>query len=186
MKINLSIIPDDGQTWLVNNNTAELNEALRDLIGANKYKIEFTIRPLAASSTFELRGTAITELPEECSRCGLDFRMPIDLKFNHLLMPSVSTPRDAKFSKTNHFSDLHDTGLEIAEYYGETFNADEFFHELIALAEPFTPAPPEDKSGKCTVCHISVHNHNFGYTDEVKTKQSPFASLKGVKITPKN
>lgn len=182
MKINLAIIPEHGQTWLVNKNTAELNEALRDLIGPAQYQAEFTIRPLQASATYELRGTIKTELPEQCSRCGLDFKMPVDTKFNHLLMPSVDTPRDAKFSKTNHFSDLNDSGLEVAEYVGESFDASEFFHEIVALAEPFSPAPKEDKEGNCTLCKINVKTHNFGYTEELKTKNNPFATLKGTKF----
>jgi len=182
MKIKLSEIPEEGETWSLNQNTAELNEALKDLIGPCSYQIQMSIRPLSASATYDLAGSIKTELPEQCSRCGLDFKMPIQTKFHHLLMPVMDIPRDAQYSKTNHFSDLHESDLETAEYLNGIFDAGEFFHELVALAEPLNPAPPVDEAGKCGICHISVKDHNFGYDENVKTKNKPFASLKGIKF----
>lgn len=182
MLINLLEIPEEGKTFVCNRNTSELNEVLADLIGNKPYTAEFSIRPLQ-TGTFELVGFIRTELPEDCSRCGLDFQMPLEEKFRDLLIPEQSVPRNSKFAKANHVSDMSGQGPEVVEYQGHHFNAGEFFHSVIGLAEPFIPAPPCDAQGQCTVCKKNVTAEKFGYEDPGFEKPvSPFAALKNIKL----
>lgn len=180
--INLNEIPPEGKSFVCNRNTAELNDVLKDLLGQTAHHTEFKVRPMATTGTFELTGFIRTELPEQCSRCGLDFQLQLNEKFNEILMPRMNTPRDAHFSKANHFSDMAHEGPEVAEYSGQQFDMGEYLHEVVALAEPSNPAPAVDAQENCTGCKISLKNHTFSYGDQVDLKAKPFAGLKGIKI----
>jgi uncharacterized protein len=181
MIINLHEIPQEGQSWILNRNTGELNEILRDLIGNIPFTAEFTILPLQPG-TFDLKGFIRTEIPESCSRCGQDFQFQVNQSFHELLMPELGTPRDAKFAKANHYSDQTNEGPSVVEYLGNQFNAGEYFHEIVALSEPANPAPEEDEQGRCRLCLIPVKNQSFGYEEPMPEKESPFAVLKKMKM----
>ncbi|MEZ0392597.1 MAG: DUF177 domain-containing protein [Pseudobdellovibrionaceae bacterium] len=182
MLINLLEIPNEGKTFICNRNTAELNETLKDLIGSKNYQAEFTIRPLQAG-TFELVGQVQTQLPEDCSRCGLDFDQPINESFKELLLPEQEIPRNSKFTKANHFSDMTGQGPSVVEYQGHHFNAGDYLHEVIGISEPLTPAPPCDAQGNCSLCKKPVQGQKFGYEDPgFEKSETPFAGLKNIKL----
>ena len=190
MIINLLEIPPEGKTFICNQNTADLNEALKDLIGNKPHEAEFTIRPLQ-SETFELSGWIKTELPEDCSRCGLDFQFKVHEKFRELLMPKEKTPRNAKYSKPNHMSDMKSEDFSVVEYQGHHFNAGEYLHQAVALTDPHYPAPECDKTGNCVVCKKPVSQELFTYEDpgfdesgksDKNGSRSPFSALKNIKL----
>jgi uncharacterized metal-binding protein YceD (DUF177 family) len=182
MRINLLEIPEEGKLFVCNQQTGELNEVLKDLIGKTPYQSEFFIRPMS-SGTFELKGFIRTETAEQCSRCGLDFQLKIDEAFTELLMPDLEQPRDAKYAKANHISDMADSGPSVYEYTGHHFLAGEYLHGVIALAQPFTPCPPKNSKGDCSVCLKPVDEKPFTYEDEgFDGPRSPFAALKNIKI----
>lgn len=182
MRINLLEIPEEGKSFSCNQKTSELNAVLQDLIGTSAFCTEFTLRPLQAG-TFELTGFIETELPEDCSRCGLDFKMKIHEDFRELLMPEQALPRNSKFTKANHISDMSAQDLSVVEYQGHHFEAGEYLHEVIGLSEPLTPAPTCDAQGNCSLCKKPVVDQKFGYEDPGFEKPvSPFAVLKNVKL----
>ncbi|MBX2995997.1 MAG: DUF177 domain-containing protein [Bdellovibrionaceae bacterium] len=181
MFINLNEIPPEGQDWVFNRKSSELNEILSDVIGSAAYEATLSIRPLQPG-TFQITGGVTTQVPEDCSRCGLGFQYNINQKFNELLMPQNALPRDGKYQKANHYSDESHTGPEVVEYTGNQFAVGEFVHEVVALAVPFNPAPEEDAKGNCRVCKIPVQNQNFSYSEELEEPESPFAALKKLKI----
>lgn len=186
MKINLNEIPAEGKDFVFTTKTGELNELLSDLIGGLEFSTQFTILPMTQPGAYELRGFVKTTLPEDCSRCGLDFKFPVHERINHLLMSAVSTdlPRDGFMQKANHFSDLTYDGPEITEFTGHHFEAGEFIHELIALAEPFNPAPDMDKHGKCQQCGLKMEQIQSKYSqgEAPDLKTNPFQQLKGLKL----
>lgn len=182
MKINLNEIPSDGKTWSISSKKEELSNILKDLIGENSYQASFTITPLPTSGAYELRGHIKTQTPEQCSRCGIDFNFKLDHKFNYILMPEIDYPRDGKYSKPNHYTDLHEETTETAEYQGHHFEVGEFFHELVAINEPAIPAPAADENEDCTVCKISLKNRSFGYDEGEMPKSNTFGALKGIKL----
>lgn len=182
MRINLQEIPDEGRDFIYNNQTSELNEVLKDLIGKTAYSAEFSIRP-TNTNTFELQGFIKTHLPEQCSRCGLDFKMPVNVNFKEMLIPKQNLPRDAHFTKANHFSDMAGEGPSVQEYEGHHFQVGEYLHEVIALEEPFNPVAPVDKNDDCTVCKLNVKSHSFSYDEgNIDDKASPFSVLKNLKL----
>lgn len=181
MKIRLSDIPPDGESFKINRNTAELNSDLQDLLGKHDYQIEFFIRPVG-NGTYELKGDLNTDLDEQCSRCGEDFELPIAQKFIELLLPKFNQDRTDHFAKSNHFSDLNQDGPSTYEFRGDSFDAGEYFHEVVALAVPFTPAPPLKDNGNCQLCDkpckAAINYEQPGW----ETPESPFAALKGLKL----
>lgn len=181
MIIHLNEIPDNGQDWHFTRQTTELNEILKDLIGDLAYEAHVSIRPLQPG-TFDMTGSVRTELPSDCSRCGLDFNLKIDETFHEFLLPAQELPRDGKFTKANHYSDEQHSGPNVVEYEGNQFALGEFIHEVVGLAAPFNPAPEEDAEGNCKLCKISVKNHSFSYDEAAPEVESPFAALKKLKI----
>lgn len=180
MRINLNEIPDEGKEWILNRQTGELNTVLRDLIEAEPYEAQFHIRPMPAG-TYELVGFIKTKMPEDCSRCGQDFKWDVSERYRELLMPAMSQPRNSHFAKPNHVSDMLNEGPSVTEYHGQTFEIGEFLHEVVAIALPLVPAPPEDKDGRCSTCKIMVRGCSFGFEEKAELKANPFSVLETLK-----
>lgn len=183
MRINLSDIPEEGQNFVCTPKTGELNAVLKDLLGNTPFHAEFFIKPLN-SRDFEMSGFIRSELPEDCSRCGLDFKMKIHPTFREILIPRQAETRTGKYAKVNHISEAVDDGPSVAEYDGLVFNMGEYLHEVVAIAAPFNPAGPENENGDCSVCGIHVRGKSFSYNEEmpVEKPESPFAALKNIKL----
>ncbi len=183
MRINLSDIPEEGQNFTCTPKTGELNSVLKDLLGDTPFHAEFFIKPLN-SRDFEMFGSIRTEMPEDCSRCGIGFTLKIAPSFREILIPRQTETRTGKYAKVNHISEAEDNGPSVAEYDGLVFDMGEYLHEVVAIAAPFNPVGPEDEKGDCSVCGIHVRGRNFGYTEElpVEKPESPFAALKNIKL----
>lgn len=184
MRIRLNDIPEEGKSYQWDRKSGELNAILSDLIGDRPHEALFIIRPIN-SRNFELTGTIKSEVPEQCSRCGLDFDFDIDLKFLEILIPSQPEDRTGRYAKVNHVSETEQAGPGASEYAADdTFDMGEFLHGQIAISVPFNPAPPEDAKGDCRTCGVKVRGRTFSY-DEVMPEekpQSPFSVLKGLKV----
>ncbi len=181
MLINLQEVPDSGRTWFLDRQTAELNEVLRPLLGTQEYWARLSIVPLSEGSSFDVHGTFKTKLPEQCSRCGDDFQLDLDEKFQNLLLPTMDMPRNGKIAKANHFSDLHQDGPEPIEYVENVFDVGEFFYELVVLAKPMIPSPPKDTEGNCSICKQSAKS--FIHCDSGNQEPShAFEALKKLKF----
>jgi uncharacterized protein len=183
MKIHLSDIPEEGKNFICTPKTGELNGPLKDLLGNAPYHAEFFIRPLN-SRDYEMFGSIRTELPEDCSRCGIGFTFNILPTFREILIPRQTETRTGKYAKVNHISEALEDGPSVAEYDGLTFDMGEYIHEVVAIAAPFNPAPPENEKGDCSTCGIRVRGRTFGYTEELPEEkpESPFAALKNIKL----
>jgi uncharacterized protein len=181
MRINLLEIPNEGKSYICNNQTGEFTELLSDLIGTIPHKTEFALRPLEGG-TFELTGFVQTELPDQCSRCGLDFNLRIDEIFKEILMPELEQPRNAKYAKANHFSDLKTDVPSVVEYQGHHFDMGEYLHEVVGLSQPYSAAPTIDEKGDCSLCMINMKEKNFNYDEDFVKPESPFSALKNVKL----
>ena len=183
MKINLAEIPEEGQSFVCTTKTGEFTAILKDLIGKATFHSEFFIKPMTTRD-FELSGFIKTELPEECSRCGIDFALKVEPSFKAILIPRQEDDRTGKYAKVNHVSETLEAGPETTEYDGTTFDMGEYIHEAVAIAAPFNPAGPVDAKGDCSVCGITVKGRSFGYDEEMPAEkpESPFSVLKNIKV----
>jgi len=183
MRINLSEIPEEGRSYVCNRKTGELNTSLKDLLGDAAFEAEFFIKPLN-SKDFELRGVIKTTLPEDCSRCGVDFELKIAPSFQEILIPRQEDVRTGHYAKVNHISEAEVAGPSVSEYDNSVFDMGEYVHEVVAIAAPFNPAGPENEKGDCSICGIRVRGRSFGYDEQlpVEKPESPFAALKNIKL----
>ncbi|WP_413293977.1 YceD family protein [Bdellovibrio sp. HCB185ZH] len=183
MKINLAGIPEDGATYVWTRQTGEANAVLADLIDKEAYTAEFTIRPLN-SKDFDMTGKIVTKEPCQCSRCGNDIKLPINAKFHEILIPKQDQPRNSKYSKVNHQSDIPEGEVDFCEYEDQGFDMAEYLHEVIALATPFNPVCPKEDNPECSIYTNPEPEHGFIYNEEmpVEKPESPFAALKNLKL----
>lgn len=188
MKIRLGEIPENGREYHLNEKTAELTPELKDLIGSSAYDIQFNITPLN-SKDYELKGVINTTTSEVCSLCGDKFQFKINTKLHEILIEAATPDKDLeKQSRSNHFSELNETGPSVTEYNHGVFEVGEFSHQAIALAVPFNPRPEADKDGNCKVCLNVNINREFKYEEDISTfnkakeQENPFNVLKGIKL----
>lgn len=180
MKIKLNEIPEDGRDYHVNRATGEINADLKDLIQDHPYDLKFTIRPLN-SKDYELRGVLETHTEEQCSLCGDNFPFKIKAKMHEILIEAAAPDKELeKQTRTNHFSELHESGPSVIEYKDEVFEMGAFAHEAAAISIPFNP--------KCENCLKTDTGKPFKYDEDMskfekaKEKENPFNVLKGLKI----
>lgn len=180
MKIKLNEIPADGREYTFNRKTAELNAVLQDLIADNPYDVKFFINPLNTKD-YELKGKLTTHTQELCSLCGETFKFNVNAKIHEILIESAGADKELeKQSRSNHFSELNETGPSVVEYHDGVFEAGDFIHETAAISIPFNP--------KCESCLKSDTGEPFRYDEDMgnfekaKEKENPFNVLKGLKI----
>jgi uncharacterized protein len=183
MKINLAGIPEDGVTYVWTRQTGEVNAVLADLIEKEAYTAEFTIRPLN-SKDFDMTGKISTKMPCQCSRCGNDMKLPMNEKFHEILIPKQDQPRNSKYAKVNHLSDIPAGEMDFCEYEDLQFDIGEYLHEVIALATPFNPVCPKEDNPDCSIYTNPEPEHGFIYNEEMPAEkpESPFAALKNLKL----
>ncbi len=182
--IRLKDIPEEGRNYVWNRETSELNKALEDVVQDQKYEVNFYIKPVS-SRDYMMTGTIKTQLPLDCSLCGMDFKMPVSLKINEILIPPQEDDRKGHYARVNHVSDADaNPGPQSTEYEAsEQFNMGEFVHEALAIAIPVKPVPETTSSGDCIVCDLNQKTHDFGYDEEMMDeKPNPFAVLKNLKL----
>lgn len=187
MKIKLNEIPTEGRSYLITKETGELNTNLKDIIGENDYTVEFYLKPLNKKD-FELRGKINTFTDEACSLCGENFKFKVSTKLNEIIIPAEKKDKaQEKQSRSNHFSELDETGPSVLEVKNEVFDLGEYSHQSIALQIPFNPKPEPKEDGSCSVCLRSNMNEIFKYDEDMgifekaKEKENPFNVLKGLK-----
>lgn len=182
MKIRLAEIPDEGRSYLFDRQSAELNGALEDLIGTHDYSIDMTIKPIG--NAYEMRGSVKTSLDEVCSKCGYDFELPVDRKFNEIIF--VEGRDDHRKSQGVHGNgsvDFLGEGPTMLPVKGNIFDASDYAHEAIALAEPFYPMC--GPNGSCLhaaeVAEI-VERLESEAEAAVGEPKNPFAALKNLEL----
>lgn len=186
IRIVLSELPPEGRDFVYDREGGELNKALMDLIGGNPYRISFQVRPMG--NVYLLEGTVETQLDLLCSRCGVDFKQNINERLSEILVVQDTTlGRGDSTSRVNHTSDLSESQKEATTLDTPQFDVGEFFHEIIALAEPIQPLGGSN-------CDKSCENLENAYTEGWLTrpgaqeddadfdKNKPFAGLKGLKL----
>lgn len=181
--IKLTEIPEEGMSFSWNRRTGEATKALVDLIQDSDFNAEFFIKPLNQHD-YSLTGNIKTELADVCSRCGVDFKVKINTRFNEILIPKQSEDRTGKYSKVNHISEKELDGPEVCEYINNLFDMGEYLHEAVALAAPFNPVAPIDEEGNHKTCNNPEKDQVVIY-DEVmphEDKKNPFAALKNLKL----
>jgi uncharacterized protein len=137
MKIRLNEIPAEGRQYTFDRKTGELNQTLADVVGSHDFSVDLYIKPIG--NAYEMRGHVKTTLDEVCSKCGYDFELPINRKVTEILLEDKDEYRKQASTSGNQSVDFLNDGPSMIPVRGNVFDAAEYTHEAIALAEPFYP-----------------------------------------------
>jgi len=183
MRIKLNEIPEDGREYTFNRQTGELNEDLRDLIGDLPFEAKIFIKPMNTKN-YDVRGFIKTATQEMCSLCGDTFKFKVEAKIQEILIPGADEIKNSQFAKSNHVSELDESGPGVSEYKNDIFEVGEFLHEAIAINVPFNPKPDLNDDGSCTICLKTLSQEAFYYDEKMSevVKTNPFQALKSIKV----
>lgn len=185
-RILLTELPPEGREFYFDREGGELDAALKDLIGENPYQIEVFIQPMG--NVFQLKGHIQTALDLLCSRCGIDIQHKVNQKVSEILViQNKPLGRGDSTSRVNHTSDLGDQEQEATLLDSPQFDLGEFFHEIIALAEPIQPLGGPDCATSCENLEKAYEKGwlarpGSSLEDEDFSKHRPFSGLKGLKL----
>ena len=187
MKIRLGEIPDEGRSYLFDRESAELNSDIEDLVGKHPYSVDMFIKPIG--NAYEMRGTVKTILSEVCSKCGEDFELAIDRKFTEIIFEEEKTDRKSQAVHGNQSVDFLNDGATMLPVRGNVFDAGDYTHEAIALAEPFYPTC--GTNGTCLHADevaeaLARLEAEAAAAVESKEKVNPFSALKELELSRKN
>lgn len=146
--LHLSEIPQEGASYLYTNTSGELTKDLEDLVTNKPYEISFFIQPIGQA--YELKGSFQFEKDFICSLCAYEFQKKIHGPVHEILI--VNSPkfeRREKHSKVNHLTEMNDQSPFCTELKSDSLNLGEFFHEILALAEPTRPLGKDDCNETC-------------------------------------
>lgn len=188
MKIRLNEVPAEGREYTFSRKTAELNEALQDLVGDHDYDVEFFIKPIG--NAFELRGRFQTTLNEVCSKCGTEFELGVNRAISEILIEDRNEYRKQETAGGNQSVDFLSDGPSMIPIRGNVFDAGDFVHEAIALAEPSYPTcGPKDEC--LNFDEISQVIERLEAESNLENEKKPvghpaFSALEGLKVTKSN
>lgn len=137
LQINLKNLSNRGMDLYYNQESKELTQRLKSLIGGNNYSIKAHIRNVGHSS-YIITGTIQTWLNLLCARCAYEFKEPINKHFEEKIILQKKLTRVDKPIRSNHFSELINTE-DFTVTYSALFDIGDFLYELIAIEEPLRP-----------------------------------------------
>lgn len=186
MKIKLNEIPQEGRDYTFDRESGELNEALADLIGEHGYDVKLFIKPIG--SAYEMTGRLKSTVTEICSRCGWDLEIPLERKVHEILLEEGDEDRKGHSVHGNRSVDFSADGPNMTPVKGDVFDAAEFVHETIALAEPLYPSCGNDNCEHLAEVEAKKRELEleFAGAEVQKTSGHPaFSALKDLKIEGK-
>ncbi len=183
MLINLSEVPAEGRDYHCTENTAELNEALTDLLNNSPYAVDFHLQPMG--NIFEVTGSIHSDISFDCTRCLKHFALKMHEPIHELLIPGKDLPRTGRESKVNHSSELAVTGPSSSTINFPNFDAGILMRDIVSLALPDHPVCSETCKGLCQFCGKNLNDGACSCAavhNESEDKRSPFSKLKEMKF----
>jgi uncharacterized metal-binding protein YceD (DUF177 family) len=180
--IDLGSIPHAGRQFVYTNVGGELNAVLKDMIGANPYRVEIELKPLG--NAYSATGTIESSVDELCSLCAFEFKQAVKERFNEILVVG-ETPagHGSHQARVNHSSELNLSGPECTELPNDQFVVGEFIRELIGLSRPIKPLGRPDCDSSCSNYQEALKKGWLTPSNETGfEKESPFAKLRDLKL----
>jgi uncharacterized protein len=183
LEIELHELPPDGREFTYDRQSGELNGVLKDLVGTNDYQVRFKLTPMG--NTYDLRGEIQTQLDLQCSLCAIDFKFPVKSQLHELIVIQKPLGKRDHQGRANHVHELEESGPDYIVLESGWFNAGEYIHEMVALAEPIRPLGKPNCDENCENLKDRVQREwlSFGpgKNDDL-TKQNPFQVLEKIKL----
>ncbi len=182
MRINLTEIPDEGQSWEFSDQLKEkkdekLPESVKRLFGKKPYSLRLRLLPM--HSGFQVSGNAEFTHKQLCSQCGEDIDLGHQFRINELLLPKSEFSRaDDRTTTGNHSMDYLADGPEVSYFDQKMFDLGEYIHEIVQAQ--FGPYPScEDNACPNKDLVLKKINEYSQAFDEQKAPGHPaFGALK--------
>jgi uncharacterized metal-binding protein YceD (DUF177 family) len=184
-EIVLKDLPPEGREFNFTNESGELNDILKDLIGSNPYHLHFRITPMG--NTFDLKGRLQAGMDLQCSLCAEDFKLPIDLNLHELIIIERALGKGDQSTKSNHAHEWETAGPDYIVLASDVFNAGEYAHEAVGLTEPIRPlCAPQTPEG-CVHSKERIERPWLSYSGEergtgTQLRANPFQTLEKLKL----
>lgn len=144
MKIDLSLIDEQGKSFEFDELSPELHGLFNDLLGDAPYKVNIELKALGNS--YQAHGSATSHYTDTCSRCGYEVDVPINTKINEILVIEKERPRNTQVSQSRQ---SFDSTSPAATYLNDaSFDLGEFIHEIFAASFEIYPACKDQEKCK--------------------------------------
>jgi uncharacterized metal-binding protein YceD (DUF177 family) len=171
-EINLRNLKPDGETFEYDTQVEPgLQSKIRDLTGQNNTVVKIELLPIG--NAFQVRGSIKANLPLECSRCGTDMSLPLDLNVNEILIIEEKRPRGSQQTKNQESERWTSEGPFCNYLESYIFDLAEYIHEQIASNTPYIT---ECGTVDCeNLTHSSISSSNM---EEYQQDANPFEILR--------
>ena len=183
VQISLKELPAEGREFTYSQETGELNKILLPLIGRNKYSVKIKMTPVGNS--FDLRGSISTSMDLQCALCAIAFSHLIQVKLHELIVVQKPMAKGDQQTRANHAHEWESSGPDYIVLESETFEIDQYIHEMVALAEPLKPLGRPDCDKNCENLTDQVMRDWLTLGDEPPNssiKANPFKVLEKIKL----
>ncbi|MGE4130040.1 MAG: DUF177 domain-containing protein [Bdellovibrionales bacterium] len=183
LQIHLRELPPEGREFVYDRNGGELNGILADVLGNNPYQIQVRVEP--QGNLFLLSGTVSTSLDLECSLCALEFKYPVQLRLNELIVIEKPMAKGDQQTRANHAHEWQEHGPDYMVLTSDLFEIANYLHEMIALSEPLRPLGKPDCETTCENRLGQVERPWLSYGpdgQELGVSTKPFAILEKMKL----
>lgn len=171
--IMLQELPDSGKDYEYTTESGELNEALKEAVGENSFKVNLFVEKLG--NAWQATGKVESRQDMQCSRCGKDFKHPVNLNIREIIMVHPEMPRSGKTAKVNHSTEMDPMSPDCLILHRPELEVGEFVRELVVLNEPFQPLCEK----ACENPYLASQAQSQGLSDDAR---NPFSVLKDFKL----
>ena len=181
-KVKFHEIPTSGLEFNFSQESGELDEALKDLLGDTpNYVAKLNLMPI--EDMVHLKGHLSAQTKQACSRCSEDFPQQVKKNFVIAFYKSEDSIKNmgSGISGIGQLEGSFD--LEFLE--GNEIKLGEVVHEQVALEIPFQPLCSDTCVGLCTVCGTNLNTSSCQCAEKqisskIKDGSSPFSTLKNL------
>ncbi len=176
MKIRLNEIPADGRSYEFTRLDKDIFEGIKDLVA--DFKVNIRIEPIT-SSNFQITGSIQASEVAECSKCGWDLPLKLNLKISEVLVKEE--PQEIRKKQHVHGNqsmdfDSDQDQLQVTYYKSDELNLTEWLHEQIASQQSQFPWCEKINCEKFLETEKILERMRSQIPQELKN-QSPFAGL---------
>lgn len=185
MKISLSKINKDKESFHFTEENQEFSERLSDILGKAKFEIQLEVTELGEA--IEAKGHFKAKPLLECSFCAEDYPYSLSFDFQEYLFPEEAK-RAAKLSGEEEVHikkvDLENKNGNDVSVVGDEFLFLDYIYDKVGFHIPFQ-VPCKDKKEYCEN-YTSIQSKIEAYKAPEEVSENPFAALKSLKVDKKH
>jgi uncharacterized protein len=174
LKINVFLIPEEGQSFVFSEGNAWFKECLKDSedtdFTLDKVDVDYLVTK--TSGTVFIKGSFSAQIDICCSRCLENTKLSIGSDFAYTLVPAKAETREDL--------ELKPEELEISYYQGDFIDLGPIICEQIILQMPIKALCSEECKGLCPQCGANLNASSCNCSSNII--DSRMAVLKNIKI----